>query len=291
MPAKFQRDVADYLKKIDLGKVEDKELLEELIDTTLDTLVEEARRDFFTYIKLMAPTVLPETFINGRHIKYICYELMKLEKSVREKTLKDNRLCVSLPPGSMKTILQNLFTSWVMGRNPQWHILAVGSDTNFARDKFGRAVKRVMESHEYSLVFPGFEIRQDSNSAGRWITNKNGEYFCTGVGSNIVGRRAHLSICLKNDNVVYEKTKGYIELGDLKENMEIMGPCGYEMVSKVVTSRRKLVYNINHQVDASPEHPFLLTDGEWVEAQDLVVGNKIRTQTLWNRIKNKWRYR
>jgi predicted phage terminase large subunit-like protein len=43
-------------------------------------------------------------------------------------------------------------------------------------------------------VFPGIELAEDSQAAGRWHTNKGGGYLAAGVGGGITGRGAHLFI-------------------------------------------------------------------------------------------------
>ena len=51
-----------------------------------------------------------------------------------------------------------------------------------------------MDTEEYSAVFPDVTLSADSKSAGRWETNKGGEYFAAGVGGAITGRGADLLI-------------------------------------------------------------------------------------------------
>ena len=51
-----------------------------------------------------------------------------------------------------------------------------------------------MGSEQYKTVFPEVNLRQDSKAAGRWSTNKNGEYFAIGVGGTVTGKGADLLI-------------------------------------------------------------------------------------------------
>jgi predicted phage terminase large subunit-like protein len=51
-----------------------------------------------------------------------------------------------------------------------------------------------LDSDVYTKVFPGIALRQDSKAAGRWATNKSGEYFAIGVGGTVTGKGADLLI-------------------------------------------------------------------------------------------------
>jgi predicted phage terminase large subunit-like protein len=59
---------------------------------------------------------------------------------------------------------------------------------------FGRKVRNLVMGEQYAEVFPDVTLRQDSKAAGRWSTNKDGEYFAIGVGGTMTGRGADLVI-------------------------------------------------------------------------------------------------
>ena len=54
-------------------------------------------------------------------------------------------------------------------------------------------MRNIVGSAEFGRVF-GFGVAEDSSSAGRWDTDKGGEYFAAGVGGSITGRRADLAV-------------------------------------------------------------------------------------------------
>jgi predicted phage terminase large subunit-like protein len=189
------------LKDLDLTTLSD-EQAKALRDSLVSTVITNAREDFYSFIKIMAPTMIPEGFRDGRHIQMICNELQKLCHSVEAGD--GEKLQVFLPPGYMKSLLASrLFPAWCFGRNPHWNILAIGNSTKFAEDNFGRPIKELMTTQEYKAIFPKTVVKTDVRAAGRWETTSGGKYFCTGVGSHIAGRRAHISIC---DDVVSEQT-------------------------------------------------------------------------------------
>lgn len=187
----------------DLQELSEEELAK-LEDSVLDKMIQKARKDFYTFVKLMAPVVLPEDFVDGKHIQLICNELQEVEESVNDTSRPPKRLQIFLPPGSMKSKLSsNLFPAWCMGRNPHWCFLALGSDFDFAVDNFGRPTKDIVESRQYQAIFPATALKKDVQSAGRWDTTKKGRFVARGAGQNIAGRRAHISIC---DDVITEQT-------------------------------------------------------------------------------------
>jgi len=177
-------------------------------------LTKKARSDFYTYVRLMAPVILPEGFIDGKHIKLMSEELQIVERrttrSAKLRSPQDTspvvlgkRLQIFLPPGSMKSKILNLFVTWALGRHPMWNIMHIGHSTQFAEDNMGRQIRDVMNSPEYAEIFPGALIKKDVKAAGRWETTKGGKYYATGVGTRIAGRRAHISIV---DDAVSEQT-------------------------------------------------------------------------------------
>lgn len=176
----------------------------DILDETLTYLIKKAREEFYVFVQLLAPEILPEEFIDGRHIKIICDELQAVADSVANPRKKPQRLQLFLPPGSMKSKLaSNLFPAWCLGKHPNWCFLAIGGSTNFAVDNLGRPTKDIVDLEHYKAIFPDTELRSDVNSAGRWDTTKKGRFVVAGVGTGIAGRRAHISIC---DDVVNEQT-------------------------------------------------------------------------------------
>ena len=103
------------------------------------------------------------------------------------------RLMVCMPPGSAKSTYASVeFPAWFIGRNPKLFTIAA-SHTQELAERFGRRVRNIVGSAEFGRVF-GVHVADDSSSAGRWDTDKGGEYFAAGVGGTITGRRADLAV-------------------------------------------------------------------------------------------------
>jgi predicted phage terminase large subunit-like protein len=160
-----------------------------------------ARKNFYMFVRYLAPYTLPEGFIDGKHIELISNELQKVEEATVKGTRE--RLAVFCPPGAMKSKLINLFVAWCLGKHPKWNVLHIGHGTQFVEDNAGRPIRDLMRTEEYLRVFPDVVIKSDSRAAGRWELTTGGKYYGAGVGTQIAGRRAHISIC---DDVVSEQT-------------------------------------------------------------------------------------
>ena len=59
---------------------------------------------------------------------------------------------------------------------------------------FGRKVRNLVDQDTYKEVFSGVGLQADSKAAGRWATNKGGEYFAIGVGGAVTGKGADILI-------------------------------------------------------------------------------------------------
>lgn len=103
-------------------------------------------------------------------------------------------LMVNMPPGSAKSLYGSVcFPAWYLGRNPQKCLIGA-SHTQEMADRFGRKARNLVGSAEHLRSFPDCTLAADNKAAGRWETDKGGEYFAAGVGGSVTGRRADLAI-------------------------------------------------------------------------------------------------
>ena len=154
----------------------------ELRQKELDTATK-AKENFLDFVK----AVWPE-FISGYHHKKIAEKFQQL----KDKKLK--RLIVNMPPRHTKSEFASyLLPAWIMGHAPKTKIIQA-THTGELAFRFGRKVRNMMDHEDYKRVFKDVELSADSKAAGRWETNKGGEYFATGVGGAITGRGADLLI-------------------------------------------------------------------------------------------------
>lgn len=121
----------------------------------------------------------------ARHHRFLIKELEALT------TGENDRLAIFMPPGSAKsTYASILFASWYMARFPS-HALIAASHTDELAHRWGRRVRNLVNGNSNIL---GIGLSADSGAQGRWETSGGGEYYASGVGGNIAGRRADLAI-------------------------------------------------------------------------------------------------
>jgi predicted phage terminase large subunit-like protein len=119
------------------------------------------------------------------------HHLLLIEKLEAVARGEIDRLAVFMPPGAAKsTYASVLFAPWYYAQHPA-HCLIAASHTAELAEKWGRRVRNLLGEH--SLVL-GTGLAPDSQAAGRWETDRGGEYFAAGVGGAIAGRRADLVV-------------------------------------------------------------------------------------------------
>ncbi len=138
---------------------------------------------FIDFVKHVWPA-----FIEGKHHKTYAEKLQNVADG------KSNRLIVNMPPRHTKSEFASyLFPSWLMGRKPTSKIIQATHTSELAVG-FGRKVKNLIDSEEFSDIFPDVNLASDAKASGRWSTNKGGEYYAVGVGGALAGRGADLLI-------------------------------------------------------------------------------------------------
>ena len=85
------------------------------------------------------------------------------------------------------------FPAKALGELPDHHVMSFASTKDLAVD-FGRDVREIVASQEYSKLYPDVSLAEDSQAKGRWHTNHGGSYFSAGVGTRILGRGFNLGI-------------------------------------------------------------------------------------------------
>ena len=74
--------------------------------------------------------------------------------------------------------------AWFLGRNPKLKIIQATHNTELAV-RFGRKVRDLIDDPAYKEIFPDTVLKEDNKGAGKWGTNKGGEYFAAGVGAAV----------------------------------------------------------------------------------------------------------
>ena len=127
-------------------------------------------------------------FIEGPHHKIMAEAFEKVARG----ELK--RLIINMPPRHTKSEFASyLLPAWFLGKYPEKKIIQTAHTAELAVG-FGRKVRNLVNSNDFKDVFPNVSLQSDSKAAGRWNTNKGGEYFAIGVGGAVTGKGADLLI-------------------------------------------------------------------------------------------------
>lgn len=144
---------------------------------------EKAQGKFLDYVNEMWPG-----FISGRHHALMAKKFEDIAEG------KIRRVIINMPPRHTKSEFASyLLPSWFLGKFPQKKVIQCSNTAELAVG-FGRKVRNLVGSEQYSKVFPNVSLRQDSKAAGRWATSGGGEYFAIGVGGTVTGKGADLLI-------------------------------------------------------------------------------------------------
>lgn len=121
------------------------------------------------------------------HHELICGKLEAVERG------DIDRLMIFMPPRHGKSELASRrFPAWFIGKNPEKQIITASYGADLATD-FGRDVRNIVASGEYSRLFPT-RLSEDSRAAYRWNTDRGGSYVAVGVGGGITGRGADIAL-------------------------------------------------------------------------------------------------
>ena len=166
LPTAEQKEILSLINQLDAAKVREK-----------------SRKNFLSFVKEMWPA-----FINGKHHQIMAESFEK----VANGELK--RLIINMPPRHTKSEFASyLFPAWFLGKNPEKKVIQTAHTAELAVG-FGRKVRNLINDKGFQDIFPGIELSADSKAAGRWNTNKGGDYFAIGVGGAVTGKGADILI-------------------------------------------------------------------------------------------------
>lgn len=144
---------------------------------------DKAKEDFMVFVNYVWPS-----FIHGEHHVKMA---RAFERVARGET---KRLIINMPPRHTKSEFASyLLPAWFLGKFPSKKVIQTSHTAELAVG-FGRKVRNLVDSDVYKDLFPDVALQSDSKAAGRWATNKGGDYFAIGVGGAVTGKGADILI-------------------------------------------------------------------------------------------------
>ena len=174
-----REEIIEYLGIVSTLPPEDRAKVYQLLE--LDR-IERCQESFLYFVTQMWPG-----FISGKHHTIMANAFER----VAAGTLK--RLIINMPPRHTKSEFASyLLPSWFLGKYPEKKIIQTAHTAELAVG-FGRKVRNLVQSENYHKVFDT-KLSSDSKAAGRWNTDKGGDYFAIGVGGAVTGKGADVLI-------------------------------------------------------------------------------------------------
>ena len=174
-----KNEINSYLKVLDKLPLAEQNKVRQLLE--LDR-VERCRESFIFFVQQMWPG-----FISGKH-----HGIMA-EAFERVASGELKRLIINMPPRHTKSEFASyLLPSWFLGKYPEKKIIQTAHTAELSVG-FGRKVRNLVSSEDFQKVF-ATRLSSDSKAAGRWNTDKGGDYFAIGVGGAVTGKGADLLI-------------------------------------------------------------------------------------------------
>jgi len=173
------QEVMDYMAIVD--KVPESERAKIMALLEMDR-VERCKESFLPFVKQMWPV-----FISGKHHQIMADAFERVARG----ELK--RLIINMPPRHTKSEFASyLLPAWFLGKFPHKKIIQTAHTSELSTG-FGRKVRNLVASEPYGKIF-NLKLSSDSKAAGRWNTDKGGDYFAIGVGGAVTGKGADLLI-------------------------------------------------------------------------------------------------
>lgn len=158
-----------------------REVLIESIKTAESIDLKEARQKFYNFCVTMDIEPMP-----AMHHRLIIQKLDEVANGVLD------RLMITMPPGYAKsTYASILFPPWYLAKFPRRKIVTGSYNTDLA-DYFGKKARSIVLSPTFSRIWrenldPGY-----GKSKNEWGLLNGSEYYATGVGAGVTGRRADI---------------------------------------------------------------------------------------------------
>ena len=155
-----------------------------ITDTTVVAKEKETAQDnFMAFVGKVWPN-----FIHGKHHEKMAAAFEKVARG------ECKRLIINMPPRHTKSEFASyLLPAWFLGKYPEKKVIQTSHTAELAVG-FGRKVRNLVDSDVYKSIFPSLGLQADSKAAGRWATNKGGDYFAIGIGGAVTGKGADILI-------------------------------------------------------------------------------------------------
>lgn len=197
------------------------------------------------------------------HHLYICKALDRVVSG------EIDRLMIFLPPGSAKSTYTSVrFPPYFLGRFPKKSIIS-GSYGEGLSTSFGRKVRNILNTNEYSLLFDT-KLSEDARAKGEWSTEEGGSYFACGVGSGVTGRRGDLGL-------IDDPVKGRKDADSELVRNETWDWYKADFFSRLKPGAAQIIIQC-----MTGDTPVLMANGKNKPLRDIKIGDRVATYDAGN---------
>ncbi|MCL2094764.1 phage terminase large subunit [Candidatus Saccharibacteria bacterium] len=151
-----------------------------------ELLLEEARLSFWSFCKLMHPSLYIDDFT---YLRDMCDRLQAFAESEDKEYL-----ILACPPRHKKSLTAANLTAWLFGQNPAYKVMT-GSYNDTVSTTFARTVRNMIQTKKagavlvYADVFPHTVVKHGEASAAMWSLEGSGvpSYLATSPGGTATG--------------------------------------------------------------------------------------------------------
>jgi len=167
---------------------------------TLQDHIKEAQRElykrnFYEFVKGFWDVVIPETYIDSWHIKYLCDEIQDMVTAViNNEPLDKTNLVINISPGTSKSTIASVMAPvWCWVNDPTLKVLT-GSHTNSLALDLAVKSRDILRSNEFRTLYPHIELKGDTDTKSQYANTKGGVRVSSSVGSSVIGQHFHIII-------------------------------------------------------------------------------------------------
>lgn len=141
---------------------------------------------------------------------------------------RKKRVIVNIAPRFGKSEFSSyLFPAYFFGHKPNDKVIMATHTAGLSED-FGRRVRNLIQSPDYTELFPKTVVSHDQKAAGKWSTASGGQYYAVGVGGALAGRGADLLLIddahseqdvRANSKATFESCWAWFQTGPLQRLM------------------------------------------------------------------------
>jgi predicted phage terminase large subunit-like protein len=151
-------------------------------------------QSFYDFVVQFWDTIVPETFVDNWHIKYLCEELQEIAERVFRGEPKKHDLIINISPGETKsTLVDIMLPAWIWTRMPNAGIIGA-SNTHALAVEMSRKNRAVVRSGKYAECWPHIKVALDQDAKGFFVNTKGGARISAGVEGDIIGRHGDFII-------------------------------------------------------------------------------------------------